>query len=912
MQVLTDHNATIPQAIDESPGLHFNNMMLEGIEEIEHLARNQWTNYNASDPGIVMLESLCFGLLNLGYKTTFPLSDMLTNEEGEIEARGHFFRPPQIMFTNPVTENDFRRLLLDKVSALKNVWIKPVDKEPGVYKVTYELLHEESAGSNQSGDIKSEFLQPVYNALEKANAVLKAWENNKVDEPLRGYRTALVTLYKLFISKKSGLPDVLRSFLNDWQKEIENRWPCLSNKENKVECLNGQIDFLERLQIAVKQHTTISQAMDAYLMRHRNLGEVFRKSCSLCKTEVYLKKLLNAIYLEDEAVLETALASIIYQINDYFSPFLQRHTYSGLLEEGYSVGEILNGPPMANGYITDDSLARQNGSWNLVKIRKCLMKLKEVRSVSTTAVHKPDTSNIRYIDLENPALFKGVTIYLGNKVISRSGDGGVGIFKRFPELKGRIINAYNDLVAQNSLPGGLPEDALFPVMPRGEYRAIEEYQSIQYLFPDFYGLNNTGDLSTVTGPDAGPIKQLKAYMMFFEQLLANHQSQLAGLQELFGFGKDENTFETYLSQGLYNSPGARSLLKAFDEFVVENSITEENPSLNWKRFKAHDSNRYITNLSGIQATQHEQIERSNDFLSHQLAVVGENYETDSLISLNPNYGDFRLARVNAINALLRHMPLMSENLSRSYFYFKNPVKILLAGLEIKLGLLFQINGYYQGLLDLIKRYLSSKTRPDSIQWECKSDCCDFSYNNQTLLRFPAMPEAKRDKRLKAFAKVLECLRLQTEGFVFIDEFLLYDPNRPVTSQCPMLPKDHHRAILFFPREVQQVTNGSFTEMLFERLNAEGPVTVECSIIQSDYTRINKLLKLRRLWLEKILKMQRITPHVKMDNKTKTAIEYCQQSMDAQDGLDDKAIEELIKDFIGEEQKNEINNPYGVH
>ena len=55
----------------------YEELLEEGIEWIQKFSGNLWTDYNFHDPGITFLEQLCFGITDLGYKTNFPISDVL-------------------------------------------------------------------------------------------------------------------------------------------------------------------------------------------------------------------------------------------------------------------------------------------------------------------------------------------------------------------------------------------------------------------------------------------------------------------------------------------------------------------------------------------------------------------------------------------------------------------------------------------------------------------------------------------------------------------------------------------------------------------------------------------------------------------------------------------------------------------
>ena len=50
----------------------------EGMAYIQKHSGNQWTNLNPSDPGITILNQLCYAFTELGYCANFPIKDILT------------------------------------------------------------------------------------------------------------------------------------------------------------------------------------------------------------------------------------------------------------------------------------------------------------------------------------------------------------------------------------------------------------------------------------------------------------------------------------------------------------------------------------------------------------------------------------------------------------------------------------------------------------------------------------------------------------------------------------------------------------------------------------------------------------------------------------------------------------------
>ena len=122
-----------------------------GIAHIQKLAGHFWTDHNAHDPGITMLEHVCFALTDLSYRSTFEIPDLLA----EGNASPEWFSPGKVMTTAPVTINDLRKLLID-VPGVRNVWVFPVidDYQPRIYyDDTDQSLGLESRGSDSETEI---------------------------------------------------------------------------------------------------------------------------------------------------------------------------------------------------------------------------------------------------------------------------------------------------------------------------------------------------------------------------------------------------------------------------------------------------------------------------------------------------------------------------------------------------------------------------------------------------------------------------------------------------------------------------------------------------------------------------------------------------------------------------------------
>tara|TARA_R110002050_G_scaffold261556_1_gene401619 strand:- start:98836 stop:101565 length:2730 start_codon:yes stop_codon:yes gene_type:complete len=119
--------------------VNFEMLKKRGLAFIQRHNKGTWTNLNPSDPGVTILDQLCFAFTELGYCNNFPIKDILTNINGNLEIKDQFYLPEDILTTSPITIEDYRKYLIDRVKNIKNVQIIPVKTSMeitnGIYNV---------------------------------------------------------------------------------------------------------------------------------------------------------------------------------------------------------------------------------------------------------------------------------------------------------------------------------------------------------------------------------------------------------------------------------------------------------------------------------------------------------------------------------------------------------------------------------------------------------------------------------------------------------------------------------------------------------------------------------------------------------------------------------------------------------
>ncbi|MBL3526241.1 MAG: hypothetical protein JMN27_02690 [gamma proteobacterium endosymbiont of Lamellibrachia anaximandri] len=125
---------TIRRDPNRAEALDYAQLRQSGLEHIEALSHDLWTDYNAHDPGITLLELLCYAITDLSYRTRLPMADLLAvpaDADAETQRRHQALQQHstllsalEILPTEPVTTIDLRKLIIDQVPMVRNVWIE--------------------------------------------------------------------------------------------------------------------------------------------------------------------------------------------------------------------------------------------------------------------------------------------------------------------------------------------------------------------------------------------------------------------------------------------------------------------------------------------------------------------------------------------------------------------------------------------------------------------------------------------------------------------------------------------------------------------------------------------------------------------------------------------------------------------
>ncbi len=139
-----------PQFIDKKEKLNeaqdYDFLKEKGLDYVQELAGDNWTDYNAHDPGVTILEQLVFALTDLGYRSNLDIEDLLASQK-QTDGKSSLFTAAQILSSNPVTVNDYRKIIIDSIKEVSNIWILPLNSftrrknVKGLYLALLEVKH---------------------------------------------------------------------------------------------------------------------------------------------------------------------------------------------------------------------------------------------------------------------------------------------------------------------------------------------------------------------------------------------------------------------------------------------------------------------------------------------------------------------------------------------------------------------------------------------------------------------------------------------------------------------------------------------------------------------------------------------------------------------------------------------------
>jgi hypothetical protein len=574
------------------------------MEFMQELSGDIWTDYNAHDPGITIMEELCDIMSKVNKRATTPIQNLLNSQSRKKreEINNAFYDAVEILPSNPVTQDDFRILIIDRVQYVKNAWV----------------------------------------------------------EPVRDNMQGIQGLYRILL----------------------------------------QVEEIARTERGIRN---IKQEVFSLFNQHRNLCEDIE---SIQVLDVDKIEIFADIDISSEAVAEEILAEILFKLEEHLNPSIKFHTLEDLLEKGYTVDEAFDGPPPVHGLILKSDLRGMTQEVYVSKLIELVQGIEGVRRITYFRVDKngiPVDSDVIPIRQNTYPVLAMDTI---DERFADSSDYPLQFFRG-------ALNYELDLNTANQL-----LYSLYALYKKGyqmkmlyhekdfpstiSLKEVENYNSLQNSLPITYGVNELGlpDYAKASRERLAMVKQLRGYLLFFEQTLCNYLAQLANVRKLFSIDKDID--KTYYSNVPENLPGIHDLMT---------SSTLE---------------KFNEKVADVTKTFDPFIERRNRFLDHLLGRFGEQFSTDFLLKVSHYVGvgndeeedsNPEIELINAKIEFLQNYIDISKNRGKGFDYLGESLDDWnVSGLEKRASLLLNIRkSGNNSLLSLFNGKEDDNDRFDALQ-----------------------------------------------------------------------------------------------------------------------------------------------------------------------------------------------------
>lgn len=356
-----------------------------------------------------------------------------------------------------------------------------------------------------------------------------------------------------------------------------------------------------------KEHVNLNQ----YTAGLRNICEDFFSFSMARLQEIAV---FGNVVIAPEFNPNKVLGEIYFVIDQFLSPIVQFRTLNELKDAGHSLADAFNGPILQHGFLTDDDtsvLDRRDTIYtsDLVNI---IMDIPGVIAIEGLNLSNYIDNRLMGRNVLNCLSLTNSELYHPKLSIPKSGLTVTVEDESYP-LNDKVINDWFDSHITEKLNNQVPDEAYDELsLPKGNDMQIESYHSLQHDLPEIYGVGQYGLPLDATDERKGQAKQLKGYLLFFDQLMANYLSQVANLRELFSL--DRKIDATYKNQALYDVPHVQPLLKDFQE-----------SGETWEDFTDDVDNIYRTTLNETSEDSVTFNDRRNRFLDHMIGRFSESF-----------------------------------------------------------------------------------------------------------------------------------------------------------------------------------------------------------------------------------------------------------------------------------------------
>ncbi len=625
--MLTENGNIVISKAPESPLEDYEGLRNTGLGYIQQFSGKVWTDYNVHDPGVTILELLSYSLTDLAYRTSFPVADLLTAAGEKTPDPKNFFTARKILTTHPITINDYRKLILDRIPGIRNIWFETLDDTNYIPAIYFDEKTIATSLTPPNPLHPSEQLQLKGLYVVKIEA--EDYATVKGQHP-----HSLLTLAKY---RDAGSPH------HEVEAQPDEYKTCLANYTKKI--LQDSRNLCEDFEIIkTANEEWVAVCADIELQPDANADEVFLQ-----------------------------INSLLY---NYINPSLQFYSFKELIDKGKRTEDIFNSSSTTRGFIDEDELNQHGHKETLyvsdiINLLMDIPGILQIKKINLNSYTKQNDGT--YTILQNARQYCLHLQDTQNAVFQFLPDAGeqdlTKIFNHIRFSKGLIYFSpkrkpgYSNysFIDYPSLPVNFSND--LPIPP-GKNRNLQNYYSLQNDFPLVYYTGMDGIPNGETTLRKAQRLQSKAFLLFFDQLLADYLAQLDQLKNVFTWKGG------VFSSTLLPLPLTQDIIKDLRLLLASEHNAAE---------KISDADFFSTSYKAYRElleTPKQQKARRNRVLDHLLARFNELFVDYAVFKFQQNKeGDFfnETASAELINdkvKFLKVYPIISGKRSHAFNYTK--------------------------------------------------------------------------------------------------------------------------------------------------------------------------------------------------------------------------------------------------
>ncbi len=592
---------TISKQQPKEEAMNYSLLREEGLRWIEKLSSDIWTDYNTHDPGITFLELLSYAITDLGYRTSFPVKDLLSENAVTNEAnfKQQFFSAIEILPSKPVSEIDLRKLFID-IDGVKNAWLLKAQET-----LFIDLKDEIVTGAAPNHKQQCSF---SLNGIYDVKVEMDAKDSNGQDWNDAARQELFALLKKRFHANRNLCEDI------------------------------------------------------------RNVEVVEEQKIRIC-ADVEIKPTASAFQV---------YAEILHRLDYYLSPDVKQYTLGEMHAlkkadgSSYRMDEIFCGPVLTHGFIPDEEVK------NAVLKRKVF--LSDIISIMMDVEGVISVKDVKLNFCEDELTAKDewvLCIPQGKKPSLCLDKMALHFYKDVVPVnagKAKALALYQQIMEADRLAKKNKTYTDY-IYEKGTERSLQSYKSVMHELPLVYGVSNYGLPSTASVQRTAQSKQLKAYLLFYDQVLTNYLSQLYHAKDLLRSKKQVTEAinpQSYFYQPVTGVEHLGDLLQNESGYFNDGTV-----------------------LAGVINDYEKDTERLNRFADHLLSRFAEQF-TDYVTQLytlsdHVSGNELLAAKINFLN----EYPLISANRPAGYDYTAAPVwdTTNVSGLEHRICRLLGISNY---------------------------------------------------------------------------------------------------------------------------------------------------------------------------------------------------------------------------